>query len=59
METDPLRNSRLRLVRADESWEWAPSSLPVVLSKSDGKIADASENSCDLMRRSRLHIFCR
>jgi hypothetical protein len=25
VETDPLRNSRLRLIRADESREWAPS----------------------------------
>jgi hypothetical protein len=29
VETDPLRNSRQRLIRADESREWAPSLLPV------------------------------
>ena len=28
METDPPRNSRLRLIRADEGRGWAPSLLP-------------------------------
>jgi hypothetical protein len=60
VETNPPRNTRLRLIETvRKPWGEVKIRFALRCSKITGrKIADASKNSCDQLRRSRLHTAC-